>query len=147
VNPNVGVPDVPQNPFGGPAGPNSNTFQQFTVNIGPVGGLSLSFSLSPTGQTFISIGGQLGKSPEFVAPAVTANHLFGMPNATSQQVSQALSGWSTTIGGGFILGGQATWNSWQWTPSSAGGGFFLPQFGVSVVFTFSGPTLPTPGGP
>jgi hypothetical protein len=125
--------------------PQSNYFYQFALNIGPVGGISVSALVGPDGQSFISIGPQIGKSPTLLSVSGTSNYIFGMGNATSQQINQFISGWSVTAGGGLAIGAQGTWNNVQWTPNSFGLGFFMPgQLGLSATYGFKGPSIAWP---
>jgi RHS repeat-associated protein len=129
-----------------------------TFAFGPGIGIQVTVTWDKHGQSFISIGGQVGKSWPYSA-SMTSVSLMGQSNPTASEIAANLRGlgWSGSAGAFYFggqLGGPASWSifnpfnpfdqSGAGPPSTWGVGFMTPQGGLGLGYTWQLPTLANP---
>ena len=126
-----------------------------TFAAGPGLGFQITVTHDYTGQSFLTLGGQVGKSWPY-SFAATGEYVIGHENPSASQIAKSKRGfgWSATGGyySGFQLSGPATWQIFlpgiggagAGSPTMWSGGFVTPQFGVGLGYTWQLPTLANP---
>jgi hypothetical protein len=107
--------------------------------MGVGGGLCFTLSRDSCNKYNFQVAGNIGKSITPFSGSLTGNWLLG--GSSPEKLQGAITGWGWSAGGGFIAGGQAS-GGIQWgippsgTLTSAGGGLFSPQIGISAGYTW-----------
>jgi RHS repeat-associated protein len=132
----------PQNPL------LPSSFTQLTIGfswplpyVGTLFGVQWSMATTPFGQTFYGLGLQINRAPTIGSVSVTVNNLTSRVGTGPAGMTQALTGGSWNVGGGYGVGGQFSWATGTWyQPTSWGGGFFTPQGGIALMYGWQGAT-------
>jgi RHS repeat-associated protein len=131
---------------------------QVTLAFGPGVGGYVSFTWDKYGRSYLSFGGQGGKSWPFSA-AITGVDVFGNTEPNKAQLAGAIKGLGYNASAGFYAGGQVAgpaslsiFNplaplfglSGAGAPTTWGVGFVTPQAGVGVGWTWQLPLFGSP---